>query len=384
MLSRVPYPTEKGDKLRAFHQIRCLSMNHEIILCALSDCMVDPEAETVLRKYCSEVHIIPVHKTGMIWNLIKAVFNGKPMQTGYFYRCKAKRKVQKLIEESKPDHIYCQLLRVAEYVRKTPLVKTLDYQDVFSMGMKRRMNTSPWWMKPFLKLEYNRLCRYEKEIFDDFTYKTIISAPDRDIIPHPDRQKIVIVPNGVDQAYFSPMNLPKNFDLVFTGNMGYPPNVNAAEFLAREIFPLVLKKILGARLLIAGANPHHKVLALKSEHVKVSGWMQDIRESYASSKIFIAPMRIGTGLQNKLLEAMSMKIPCITSPLANTALGAKEDEEILVGKTAAEYSDHIIRLLKNPALADNLAQKGYVFVKRTYDWEKSTAILENLIVSNEG
>jgi polysaccharide biosynthesis protein PslH len=378
LLSRVPYPTEKGDKLRAFHQIRILSANHEITVCALSEGPVHPEALQILGQYCKRVEIITISKAGMVSNLIKAFFNGKPMQAGYFYRSKAKSRILDLISEVKPDHIYCQLLRVAEYVRHVPVPKTLDYQDVFSKGMQRRIESSPWWMKPFFSLEYRRLLSYERAIFSDFDHCTIISAPDRDLIPHPERQKIVVIPNGVDHSYFSPLERQKSYDLVFTGNMGYPPNVDAAEFLANTIFPQVLRIQPHARLMIAGATPHSRVLSLRSDTIAVSGWVIDIRESYASSKIFIAPMRIGTGLQNKLLEAMSMRLPCITSPLANSALGATEDKEILVASTPNDYARHIIRLLTNRELAESIAENGYRFVKTNYDWERSTGMLEKL------
>jgi glycosyltransferase involved in cell wall biosynthesis len=162
--------------------------------------------------------------------------------------------------------------------------------------------------------------------------------------------------------------------------MGYPPNVNAAEFLAREILPLVHQSKPGARLLLAGASPDKRVLALQTDKIQVTGWVDDIRECYAKARIFIAPMQIGTGLQNKLLEAMAMKIPCITSPLANSALGAKDGKDILVGNNPAEYAAHIIKLLENTAFADEIAEAGYHFVTGNYDWERATSKLEEMIL----
>ncbi len=164
--------------------------------------------------------------------------------------------------------------------------------------------------------------------------------------------------------------------------MGYPPNIDAAHFIAKEIFPLVLKKIPAATLLIAGANPHASVKSLQSGNINISGWMPDIRESYAASRIFIAPMRIGTGLQNKLLEAMSMELPCITSPLANQALGATVNQDILVGTTAQEYADHIINLLEDPSRAREMAINGFGFVTKNFSWENSSALLEDLFNNN--
>jgi polysaccharide biosynthesis protein PslH len=382
LLSRIPFPIEKGDKLRAFHHIRCLAKNNEVIVCALSDSAVHPEAIKVLNDFCSEVHIISIGKAGMIWNVLKTLLNGKPLQVGYFYRRSARKQIEALIRKCNPDHIYCQLIRVSEYVKNSEIPKTLDYQDIFSMGAKRRADKSAFFLKFFFMMEYRRLLRYENDIFDSFDNKTIISAPDRDLLLHQRRGEVVIIPNGVDQIYFSPAESVKTQDVVFTGNMGYPPNIDAAIHLANDIFPLVLKKIPEAKLLIAGANPHPKVLALKSSHITISGWLPDIRDSYSSARIFIAPMRIGTGLQNKLLEAMAMKLSCVTSDLANQALGAKQNEEILVGNTAEEFANHIINLLQNETFANTIAQNGNDFVKKTFNWENSTLMLEKLFKSD--
>jgi len=381
LLSRVPYPIEKGDKLRAFHQVRCLARNHEIILCALSDSPVHPDALKILRGFCSEVHIIPIGTAGMLWNVFRAFVNGNPLQVGYFYRSRAHAEIKELIQKHKPDHIFSQLIRVSEYVKDISIPKTLDYQDVFSMGAKRQAETAPSWKKPFLLLEYRRLLNYENAIFSSFDHKCIISTPDRDLLPHPGRNEVAIIPNGVDHTFFQPVKRLKKYDIVFTGNMGYPPNIDAAQFIAKDIFPLLLKKNPAATLLIAGATPHASVKALQSVNITVSGWMADIRESYALSRIFIAPMRIGTGLQNKLLEAMSMKLPCITSPLANQALGAVVNRDILVGTSAAEYAGHINSLLQEDSKALALAENGYQFVLNNFSWESASDMLEKLFTT---
>jgi sugar transferase (PEP-CTERM/EpsH1 system associated) len=379
LLPRVPYPTEKGDKLRAFHQIKNLSKNHEIILCALNDGTLHDDAILVLKKYVKAVHIIPLSKLTILLNILKALFSSKPLQVGYFYNRRSAGMIRRLIDQYKPDHIFCQLIRVAEYVKDLPLPKTLDYQDVFSKGVERRLATAPFYLKPFLKIEYNRLCKYEFDCFNAFDNKIIISKPDRDLIPHPDREKIVVVANGVDTGFFSPIDREKDYDLVFTGNMGYPPNINAAEYLVHEILPVVMQKRPGVRLLIAGANPHIRVMVLKSANVDVTGWVPDMRLCYARARIFIAPMRIGTGLQNKILEAMAMRVPCITSPLAFQAIRAEEGKEILVADTPAAYAAHILELLNNPGRAAEIAACGYQFVLRNYNWETETGKIDRLI-----
>ncbi len=383
LLPRIPYPLEKGDKLRAYNQVKQLAKRHEVVLCALND---DPKVDEqrafqALQPYCSSINFIKLGKLQILMGLLRAFLKGLPLQCGYFHNPKAARQVDELIERHKPDMLFGQLLRVAEYLRHKDLPKTLDYQDAFSAGMKRRHDIGSWLMKPIYGMEYRRLSRYEKAIFDDFDVKTIISKPDRDLIPHPKRDEILIIPNGVDHDFFKPMEREKRYDIVFTGNMSYAPNVNAVDYLANDILPKVWQRIPEAKMYIAGASPDPRVKKVGSDRIIVSGWLDDIRDAYAQSRVFIAPMRIGTGLQNKLLEAMSMGLPAITTPLANGSLGAQPGKEILVGSNADELAQHIITLLTDPTKASQIAQAGFDFTNRVYDWGKSTEIMENAMTT---
>lgn len=379
LLPRIPYPLEKGDKLRAYNQIKQLAKNNEIVLCALNDNkkVDEQQAFQALQPYCSSINFIKFNKLQVLLGLIRAFFKGLPMQCGYFYNRKAAKKVDALIGKYQPDILYGQLVRVAEYIRHKDIPKALDYQDVFSYGIRRRRDIANGLTRPIFNMEYKRLCRYEATVFDEFDVKTIISEPDRDLIPHPKRAEILVIPNGVDHEYFQPLQEEKRYDVVFTGNMSYAPNVNAVEYLANEILPIVWKTLPETKMYIAGATPDPRVKKCASDRIIVSGWLDDIRTAYAQSRVFIAPMRIGTGLQNKLLEAMSMRLPSITSPLANASLGAKPNEEILVGSNAEEMAQHIITLLTDKEKAERLAQAGFDFTNRVYDWEKATAIMEH-------
>ncbi|MBK9292352.1 MAG: glycosyltransferase [Bacteroidetes bacterium] len=374
LLSRIPWPLEKGDKLRAFHQIRCLAAQHDIYLCALNaQANVDiQQAYKALQPYCKSVTFVRLRPAGIAWNVLKAIVSGKPIQVGYFYNSKANKTIRQLIQTHRPDVVYGQLLRVAAYLEDVPLPKALDYQDVFSQGMARRANVAAWPVSLIYKLEFLRLRKYERRAFDIFDLKTIISATDRDLIPHPSNHEIVVIPNGVDQQFFAPDDQPRTFDLVFTGNMAYPPNVNAAEFLVHEIMPLVWARRPQTNVLIAGATPDRRVKALQSNLVHVSGWLDDIRDAYRAARVFIAPMRIGTGLQNKLLEAMSMGLPCITTPLAHQALGGQAGIAIMVAQQADELANAVLELLQNPEKAAAMSSAGQDFVKRNYHWESAT------------
>lgn len=378
LLPRVPYPLEKGDKLRAFNQIACLSKHNKIHLCALNDTNVHPDAIKILKKYCETIDIINLSKTCIYLNLFKGVFTNMPFQVHYFYNKKAQKTINHLIKKYRPQHLYCQLVRTAEYIKRSNTPKTIDYQDVFSKGIERRLHYTPFYLKPILKAEYNRLLKYENHVFDLFDNKTIISGPDREFIPHKDKRKIHIIPNGINSEYFAPREEKRTLDLVFIGNMGYPPNVNASEFLVNEILPL-LEEDMHVKIYLVGASPDKKVQRLASKKVVVTGWVDDVRDYYAKAKIFIAPMQIGTGLQNKLLEAMAMKTPCITSPLANNALGAMHNKEIMVARNPGEYVEHIKTLLQNPEKAIEIAHNGHDFVTKNYNWEAVTGKLNTII-----
>jgi glycosyltransferase involved in cell wall biosynthesis len=160
--------------------------------------------------------------------------------------------------------------------------------------------------------------------------------------------------------------------------MSYHPNVDAAVFLAEEILPLVRQTYPKARLLVAGTTPAPRVQALASESVTISGWVADIRDAYAAARVFVAPMRVGTGLQNKLLEAMAMRRPCVTTSLANNALRGHSGHDLLVGESAAELAAHICTLLTNAETAARLAVRGRAFVQEQYNWEAATNQLRAL------
>ncbi|MEO7087598.1 MAG: glycosyltransferase [Bacteroidia bacterium] len=373
----MPYPLEKGDKLRAYNQLKELAKKNEIILFAINDGTLHKDAIHELKKYCSKIKIVSLSKPQIVWNLVRGFFTGLPFQVAYFYFKKAQIEFDSFIQKEKPEHIYCQLIRTSEYVKNySNIPKTLDYMDIFSKGMERRKEKASVFLKPFFGIEYKRLMKYEKNIFDSFDQKIIISEQDKNFIPHFEKQAIQVIPNGVDFSFFKPSEEKKKFEILFNGNMNYPPNVESVDYLVKKILPLVHQKLPKTKLLISGASPSSKVLALQSPFVFVSGWTNDIRKNFAKSKILVAPMQISIGLQNKLLEAMAMQIPCVTSSLANNALGAKNGTEILVADEPEEYAKHILYLLENPEKAAEIALNGFQFVVKKYNWENSVAQLQ--------
>jgi len=176
--SRFPFPLEKGDKLRAYHQIKELSKTYDIILCSLTRTDIKEEWQNELQKHCKSIHIFKLNYFLVLWNTFKMIFTSKPFQIGYFYQKPIHKKINDLINETKPSIIFCQLIRTAEYVKNIHSIpKTIDYMDALSSGLLRRAENAKLISKFVLKLEGNRVKTYENKIFDYLI--TILLSPNR-------------------------------------------------------------------------------------------------------------------------------------------------------------------------------------------------------------
>jgi sugar transferase (PEP-CTERM/EpsH1 system associated) len=382
--SRIPYPLEKGDKLRVYHQMRHLSKSHDIYLCVVSSQRLSDVAKKELEEICVELFVYESKLSSVLANLMVSMFSRLPFQVGFFFNSGADYYINKIIDEVKPDHLFVQLLRMSEYVKNVRNIpKTLDYMDSFSMGMKRRKEQEKSVKKWLYHVENKRLERYEEMIFPYFNHHMIISEQDKQSLAFDGAQKIHVVPNGVDAEFFAPNDkIKKKYDVIFTGNMSYPPNVAAVELIANEILPIIWKSKPDCTFLIAGAEPNTAVKALANDKITVTGWMDDIRSAYYEGKICLTPLNIGTGLQNKILEAMSMEIPCITSQLANNALKAAPDSQILIGESPDDYARHVLWLMDNPDEGKRIGLAGKQHVIDNYHWESIVAKMESIMGLN--
>ena len=375
VLPRFPFPLDKGDKLRAYHQIVELAKRHEIHLFALSHQGVRDQQLAALSPYCRTITVHRMRPVETCCGLLRALLRKLPLQVGYWTSPRALRAYRRLERRLAPDVVYSQMIRTMEYRGDTPARRVLDFQDALSLNVGRRMQRSHGLLRLILNYEYKALQRTEQRCLALFDATTVISPVDRDAL-NPD---VRIVPNGVDTGYFAPANQPAVYTVVFTGNMSYAPNVDAACWLVNDIMPLVwARQPHGIRVLIAGADPKPAVRALASQRVTVSGRLPDIRTAYASARIFVAPMRIGSGMQNKLLEAMAMQLPCVTTSLAATPLGAQPWQHLLVGDTAHELADMIL-LLTVDELHDSIADSGHRFVLENYSWQTAVDRLDSIV-----
>jgi len=379
LTSRIPYPLEKGDKLRIFHQIKHLAKTHEICLICLNENAEEVDA-SVLQEMVSELHILKLAKWKIPFRMFFALFHKLPFQVTYFLEWKNKKKIENIIQNFQTEHIYCQLIRTSEYVKDLfQFEKTIDYMDAFSAAAMRRAYTGKGIRKLFWKVEFSRVKDYERGIFDYFKHHSIISHQDRNLLAIPSNKNIEIVPNGVDTLHFKNLNLPKKYDLVFAGNMNYPPNIAAAIFLVEEILPKLFSQFPNIRVLIAGANPSFDVQNLASENVTVSGWLNDIREAYCESRVFIAPMFIGAGMQNKILEAMSSELPVITTTLAAEAFKEEDLSKVIEANSSFEFAKAIQYYLLNEGAQVSDGKKNRIYVEEKYSWQISNKKLEQCL-----
>ncbi|MEG1572192.1 MAG: glycosyltransferase [Bacteroidales bacterium] len=393
LLSRCPYPLEKGDKLRAYHQLKEWSKKYEIHLFFVT--WTNPSSTQIeaLSFYCKSITFVKLNCISFFCSLWKFVLKKQALQCAFFYSRRAQKQFDILQNQLQPELVFCQLVRMTPYTKTVSSLKILDYQDAFSSGLYRRLQVAPWYLRWPLRYEYRAMKAMENQVFSQFDIKTIISAQDRDLISHPHKNEIKILPNGVDTTYFDPAIATQKekelaymgtFDIVFTGNMSYPPNEDAAVFLVKKIYPLLKVSHPNLRILIAGATPSLKVKALAASHICVSGWMDDIRMAYLAARIFVAPMRLGSGMQNKLLEAMSMQLACLITPLVSKGLNekGKEPEVFEVCEATAEaFADKITCLLKDSELQLQMGQQARSYVMNTFSWEAQSSKLSQWIIN---
>jgi polysaccharide biosynthesis protein PslH len=380
LTSRFPYPLEKGDKLRAFYQIAALSEDHDIHLVSITDEDQNYKNLEKLRHITQSLHIIRISPLERYFSLFSALLKGLPFQIAWFYSQSCQKIIEKLVEEIKPDHIFCQLPRMAEYCIHLPFPKTLDYMDSFGVGMIRRATVANGLTAKIYEFEAKRMINYEAAIAKKFDHLTIISHQDKAQFQFPEAAAIHVVSNGISPDFF---NFPKydkpEYDIVFVGNMNYLPNIEAAEYLVTKILPNLDSN---CKVLIAGASPSARIKRLASQTVVISGWMDDIRHAYANAKIFVAPIWSGTGQQNKILEAMAMGLPCITTAVVNNAIGAAINKEILLAETPEEFTLQINQILSNETLYHQISAHSTTFVQQNFDWKQNGKLLSTIFAQN--
>lgn len=378
--SRFPFPLERGDKLRLYYQLKGLSARHEIHLYTLADGEVSAEDIEQLRKICSDITIVKSSYWQKVVGFILALMYSWPFQTGLSYSKMLHRKFAEDLDKKGIDTIFCQLIRMAPYAINAPRHKVLDYMDAFGVGMQRRAKISKWPLNWMYAWEAKRVKHFEKSCAPMFDERIVITEEDQQALDLPDLH-CEIVPNGIDTGFFHPGNSnTAQFDVGFVGNLGYLPNIGAAHYLIQDIGLAWFDKYGSSlKILVAGARPDTSLMAQVSDSVVVRGWMEDIREAYASIQMLVAPIFFGTGQQNKIMEAMACGVPVICSPEVAKGVGASHHEHLLIASNAVEFVEAIALLKKDDELRLKLSRQALEYVKNHFSWEKNINKLDKLL-----
>lgn len=378
LTSRFPLPLNRGDRVRIYHQIKHLAKNHQVHLFCTAKEPVNTDDLAHLQSFCKSVTIYRLTYWGIFWGVVRALFTGQSLQSGYFYRRYIAAHLHQKLNNLKPDAIYCQLVRMATYLKDfSHPNKTLDYMDTLSADMQRRSGLKNRFRGFVFGVEYERIKKLETDSYHWFAKHCIISAQDLALLPLADKSKVAIIPNGIETDI--EVNEPKQFDILFLGNLSYDSNIVSAQYLVNQVMPLVWAINPNVTVNLTGANPTSQVLALQSPKVSVHGWVENKWLTYAQACLFVAPMLISVGLQNKILEAMTVGIPTITTPMANNALGGTHNQNIVLANSPQAFADAIIALLNNPQQAETIGSAGKTFVQTHYSWQSKNQQLEGLL-----
>lgn len=387
VMPSILHPTIRGE-LRHYHFLTRLARQHEITLIVLNGNDVPQTVLDELKQLTTDVLRVgappprrPVRRgiagamASLQWRLHKVLVFRRGI-------AEMKQCVERLLRGGGFDLLLISgsdLYPIAEGPHDTPMV--VDWCDTDSVRMRLALRHTGLIEWPMRFLRYRQMRRVEARVFRKLRHVTFVSRRDRDAAVGMARRGIVI-PNGCDLAYWSRRGGERGPRIVFTGVLDYEPNADAARYLLSTIAPLVRREIPGLEVIIAGRNPSPDVLALAAQApgVTVTGSVPDLRPYLESAAVFVAPLRFASGMQNKILEAMAMELPVVTTPVAAAGFRVEGDEEppLLVAGGARELAAHITRVIRDPGSAQRLGAEGRRYVTQHCDWERSARTLEQL------
>jgi len=299
-----------------------------------------------------------------------------------FYSPKIQRELKELLSAESFDAIYTHPF-MGFYVANVNLPKIIDFIDANSQYYyqmyKLRGNAL---IRMYYLFRYLTVKNQEKRLYKSFDIRVVISPFDKDILEsYLPNSNFFVIPNGVDINYFTRTDTEENFpSLVFVGSMAQPHNVNAILYFYNEIYSSIQRRIPEVKLYIVGSNPSNELLKLTSdESVVVTGYVEDIRPYLAKASVALAPMISGTGLKNKILEAMAMSKPVVSTSIGVRGIDVTPEENIIIADEPTEFGDRVVELLSNAKLRERLASEGRRLVETKYSWERMADMLNELL-----
>jgi sugar transferase (PEP-CTERM/EpsH1 system associated) len=380
---RVPFPPDRGDKITTFNEIRHLAQTHEVHVFCLADGERDLDNISGLLNYAATVSAVPVSKWRSIIRALRALASGEAMSVAALKEKALYDTIRCKHQELQPDLLIVYSGNVAQYAMafsQTPRV--MQFADLDSLKWEQYATSRGPVLRWLYQAEQRRLLAYERLVAATFDHSLVCTAIERrdfeELIPG---VPVTVVGNGVDLDYFRPTSrMAKPGSMVFTGIMSYWPNIDAVRWFCDAILPLIREHVPHAVLTICGRSPSAAVRRLaRRPGVLVTGGVSDTRPFLAGAEVFVAPMRLGRGIQNKLLEAMAMGLPVVTSTAAWRATVVPDGDGIVACDDPTEFATAIVNLLRDPDYRIEMGQKARHAVETHYGWDAQLTKLDNVI-----
>lgn len=385
---RIPYPPDRGDKIRSWHLLKHLAGLATVHLACFADDEADAAHLSALREALGgrlgEAHV-EVRRTGRAAAGLRAVIEGKPVSLTLFDSARLRNFVERHLESGRIGAVFAFSGQMAQFVpERTAGRFVMDLGDVDSAKFAEYADPAAWPLRGLYRREAQRLAAFERATAARADVVTFVSEAEAALFR--DRSgldNVRALSNGIDLDFFDPaaefprLSAPERGEeplLLFTGQMDYPPNVDAVRWFAREILP----DIPGARFVVAGRNPVAAVRRLASPRVTVTGAVPDIRTWLAAADVVVAPLRIARGIQNKVLEAMAMAKPIVATPAAFEGIETEPGRDLIVANGAQAMAGAVRRLIEWPDEAAALGRAARRAVAG-YGWEARLAPLAGIV-----
>jgi sugar transferase (PEP-CTERM/EpsH1 system associated) len=374
---RVPYPPDKGDKIRAFHQVQAIARRHEIDLFTIADDAADLAHEAVLQRYCRQVTVARLNPRWSRLRSLPYLLTRAPLTIPYFYSGGLQEEVRKAVAARSYDRIFVYCSAMAQYVEPAWGIPTVaDFVDADSDKWTQYASFTSWPLSAVYRREGLALRKYERQICERSACVIVTTEREASVLRGiTEHARVHVIPNGVDTEYFRPAADPPQADVPtvgFTGDMSYFPNQEAVTYFAQKVLPLIRRSVPGTRFLIVGRNPTPKVRALaQMEGVEVTGFVPDVRQYLARMRVAVAPFSIAAGIQNKILEAMAAGIPVVCTSRAAQGLSGQVAGAVEVADGAGIMTAKIVDLLRDADLARGKGLAGRARVAAEYQWERA-------------
>lgn len=391
LVHRIPYPPNKGDKIRSYHVLKHLSRSYRIYLGTFVDDAADFQYLDKVKALCADTCFIKLDPQTARIRSLSGMFSNDPLSLPYYRNVELQTWVDNQLEMQSIKNILIFSSAMAQYVNKAGSAhRVIDFVDVDSDKWKQYAKTKPWPLSWLYRRESRLLLHYERRIAKEFNSATFVSEAEaglfKQLAPE-SAEKITYYNNGVDTDYFSPeIVFPNPYPegttvLVFTGAMDYWANAEAVEWFSKAVFPLVQAHFPYVRFYIVGARPTTAVNALAAlPGITVTGSVPDIRPFLAHATLAVAPLRIARGIQNKVLEAMAMGKTVLASPQALEGIQAEIGRELFTAKDADEFVKQIISLLVS-GLDESVGKAARMRILENYIWPNSLSRLDTLLAA---